>query len=286
MRCALTLLLVTGCVPAFDNPAGFIDRTRILGVRSEPAEARPGEAVEWEVRWASPGPGASNTPPTPPQWAWCTQPRTAAERTAVSAECLDGEGLERTSGRGPVLTDACARFGPNTPPTTGDEPPRRPADPDPSGGYYLPIRAFTPQDEVFGFVRIRCDLPGVTRAIFDEFEDRYRANQHPEISAFEAEPDPDELGAWTLRVRMTDKSTEPYVRYDQDLGEIVDETETLTAHWYTDAGRLGRGRSAVVDGVATVSWQPSAEQVEARLWVVVRDDRGGLDWTSTSVELP
>ncbi|MFK7929421.1 MAG: hypothetical protein AB8H79_14595 [Myxococcota bacterium] len=282
MRRALLWCMATACLPAFDDPTAVVDEPRILAVRSEPAEARPGDPVRWRALIAAP---EDATPDTVPEWAWCLQPRAVDERTAVTAACLTGEDRTPIPAQTPVPTDACARFGPNPPPTTGDEPPRRPADPDPTGGYYLPVHAGTDEAEAFGFVRLRCDLPGVTRAVFDAFQDRYRTNQHPGIIDFDAPPETEAGVAHTLVLRTDDKAAEPFVRYDVDIADLVDETETLTAHWYTTGGALGRSASPVIEGQASVEWTAGPGDEPIQLWVVVRDNRGGVSWETATVPL-
>ena len=39
------LLMLSGCLTQSLSPAWFIDRTRLLAVRAEPAEPRPGDLV-------------------------------------------------------------------------------------------------------------------------------------------------------------------------------------------------------------------------------------------------
>lgn len=62
-----------------------------------------------------------------------------------------------------------------------------------------------------------------------------------------------------------------WLRYYSDRGEIVKETKRLqdaTAGWFTDHG---------------TDWRIPRKPGTARLWSVVYDNRGGVDWVRTSV---
>ncbi|MEM6997226.1 MAG: hypothetical protein AAF721_42370, partial [Myxococcota bacterium] len=179
-RHGVVLLVATACVPSFDDRPWRVDRPRVLAVASMPAEVRPSDPLTLHALVVTPDGPAEAVP----EFSYCTQPRTAGERTAVTASCLRGEDLQATAASSVMLTDGCARFGPNPPPTQEGAAPQRAADPDPTGGYHVPVfaRDVDLGAEGFGAVRIRCDLAGATRAIFDAFEMRYTANVAPTIA--------------------------------------------------------------------------------------------------------
>ncbi|MCH9685671.1 MAG: hypothetical protein K0V04_29840 [Deltaproteobacteria bacterium] len=297
-RAASWGLVLVGCVPSFEDRPWRVDEARIVAIAAEPAEARPGEGVGLSALVIEPDGVAADIP----AWSLCMQPRTAAERTSVSEACATGEGVLGVTNPVAIPTDSCARFGPNPPPTEGGAPPQRPADPDASGGYFLPARADVPSVGVpaFGFVRLRCDLSGATRAIFDDYERRYSLNVNPAVEAVQIDgetvtesPLQATSGAsieWTVRPALG--AAEPYVFYDEAGGRLEDRVEALTVRWYVTDGVLTRGEQ-------TIEGQPSQSESEALSvdwtlpdspgrvhgWAVVSDERGGVSWAAVVVDV-
>ncbi len=286
---ALASLMTPACTPEFNDAPWRVDESRVLAIAATPPEARPGDPVMLTALTASP----DGTLTIAPQWSVCTRPRTSAERTSVTARCLEGESLEPTSASMLVLSDACARFGPNPPPTEGDAAAQRPADPDPSGGYFLPLRAEADDAVAFGALRIRCDLPGVTRAIFDAFEDRYFANELPQIAGVALGSGPalpqdeavtvDAQSEVEIAVELPATAAETYVRYDSAAGVLLDEREWLRVQWFVTEGALSAGQQTVSfsgssASIASTTWTAPSESATVHGWVVVTDARGGVAW--------
>lgn len=293
---ALGSLTVFGCTPEFDDAPWRVDEARVLAIIATPPEARPGDPVMLTALTASP----DGTSGTAPRWSVCTRPRTSAERTSVTARCLEEEFLEPTPPAMLVLADACARFGPNPPPTEGDAAPQRPADPDASGGYFLPVRAEADDTAAFGALRIRCDLPGVTRVIFDAFEERYFANEAPQIGGVSLGSGPrlaadevatvDAQSEVDITVELPPTAAEAYVRYDSADGVLLDEREWLRVQWFVTEGRLSAGQQTVSptgDGsyVASTSWTAPSGPATVHGWVVVTDARGGVAWQALTIDV-
>lgn len=299
----LAAVALGGCFPSFDDRPWLVDGTQVLAVRATPAEQRPSQPVTLEALVASPdGPPGTVTI----DWSYCVQPRAADERTGVTASCVAGDDLESIDAAATVLSDACARFGPNPPPTQGNEPPRRPADPDATGGYYLPVRAAVDDRadgarvQSFGFVRIRCDLAGATRPIFDEYQDRYQMNINPQVGAVEfarangsVQPVVDSVQVAPgetvdIRVRPGGGAAEPYVVYIAEEGAIFDRVEALTVSWHVTDGVLDRASQTMAGDVAGAfvsRWRAPTGPGAVSMWVVVRDNRGGSAWASFSVNV-
>ncbi|MEM7152571.1 MAG: hypothetical protein AAF799_07005 [Myxococcota bacterium] len=286
----LALGLAMGCAPTFEDRPWRVDEARVLAVAATPAEARPGEGVTLTALVADP----DGEVPLAPQWTVCTQPRSIDERTGVSRECALGTALMPVGNPAFIPGGACALFGPNPPPVVGDEPPRRPADPDPSGGYFLPVGVGVSSLELqgFGFVRLRCDLAGATRAVFDDWEQRYASNLEPSVEGVSlldvggTSVGPGETV--TLEAVIDPSAAEPYVVYDASLGAIVDRREVLTVHWYVTDGELDRGRQTWDGDDASppaVQWRAPETEASVAGWVVVVDDRGGTSWASFAVEV-
>ncbi|MGH1340895.1 MAG: hypothetical protein ACRBN8_05055 [Nannocystales bacterium] len=295
LAAALASFAVLGCTPEFDDAPWRVEEPRVLAIASTPAEARPGDPVMLSTLAVS----LDGTLAETPTWSVCTRPRTAAERTSVTAPCLEEEFLEPTPASMLVLSDACARFGPNPPPTEGDSEPQRPADPDPSGGYFLPVRAQAGDAVAFGALRIRCDLPGVTRAIFDAFEERYLANETPrihEVSLDEVPLSANDIATvnhdseTTITVELPTTAAEAYVRYDSANGVLVDEREWLRVQWFVTDGQLSAGQQTLTDSqsappVASTLWTAPPEATTVHAWVVVTDARGGVAWRAFSIDV-
>lgn len=288
---ALLIASAVSCVPELAPDTGTILEPRILAIRGLPAEARPGQDVRYEALLAYPEGTAGST-----SYSYCNLARNAEERTGVSQACLDGAGIVPFGPEPTIPANACALFGPNTPPSGEGEAPRRPSDPDPSGGYFVPILA---QDETgvvtasFGFQRVRCDLAGATRDIFEAYEEGYRLNRHPEILQLTAgDVILSNTGQRTvlitateIRITLSLASFEPYVVYSANDSALYDVRETLRVNWYTSAGEFAASSGSInpETGIARVVFTPPPSFASARLWVVVSDSRGGSAWAEAVV---
>ncbi len=282
-------LLLVSCAPEVEESGGPILEPRILAVRGIPAEARPNAEVRYETLIARP----DGTIEESTKYSYCSIARSVEERTGVSRTCLNGEGLLDVAGK--IPSDACALFGPNTPPTAEGEDPKRPSDPDPSGGYFIPVLAEDGEEQAlpsFGFQRIRCDLAGATREIFEQYQARYRENRHPEISLMQLGGETlDEertnvlpAGEATLRIEVRADSFEPFVVYSANDSALYDRTEEIRVYWYASAGNFDASESLVEKNSRTASVQWSGpDSGGARLWVVVIDSRGGSAWAEFDI---
>jgi hypothetical protein len=289
-RLLTMVAMAAACAPSFGDRPWKVQDARILAIAVTPAEARPGEGVDLEALVVGPaGTAAANV-----EWSWCTQARTAEERTAVTESCAGGESLEPVVSPALVLFDACARFGPNPPPNEGDQLARRPADPDPSGGYFLPAGAYLRSEPLraFGFVRLRCDLAGVTRAIFDEYEARYTLNLNPQIESTTEAVHVAPGATVELELVAAAGSSEAYVVYDEANARLLDRREALHVRWYVTDGELGRAEqtregSETGDGSAQfwTDWQAPSEVAQVFGWAVITDDRGGTAWVGFEVDV-
>lgn len=187
---SLLLIAITGCVPDLDTDESRVAAPRVLAVRAEPAEARPGTAVRYSALVADRG-GTRRDGFL--GWFYCLAQKPLAELGPVARTCLSpsserlaslGEGV---SVRGSVPKDACALFGPNVPQPPPGEEPSRPIDPDSTGGYKQPVMLAIDQGEgerlnLFE-QRISCDLPGVSADTAADYRLRYHANENPRIRA-------------------------------------------------------------------------------------------------------
>ena len=180
--------LAVACVPEFDTDSTLVTSPRVVAIRSVPAEAREGEAVELEALIADPAASGVEA-----SFSLCLARKPLTELGPVNPACLaedaDETVLERLGTGARVAATipamACASFGPERPDPKPGEPAGRPVDPDTSGGFYQPVVAFLGEQVSLGASRLRCDLAGIPRAATVELNRRYRNNQNPEIDGVE-----------------------------------------------------------------------------------------------------
>lgn len=180
---------------------------------------------------------------------------------------------------------------------------RAPVDPDASGGYYQPVRAsFSAVDgsslTAFGRQRIRCDLAGATRDIFDAFQAEYLVNTAPIIAALVSvgPPEPSRIvqpGAsvqWVVELDAT--SSEAFPVYHAERSELERRNESLIVDGYVTGGILepayyARSGADFVAGdhIFEFSWTAPQSPGRYHVWTVVHDERGGANWTGAMIEV-
>ena len=175
------------CVPNVDVELWRVDEPRLLAIRTEPAEAAPGDLIDVTALYA----GADGTIDAPEiDWAFCTARRPLAELGPVAPSCLEEEDRslvrlgrgESVSGRVPV--DTCRLFGPDPPPSEPGQPSGRPVDPDITGGYFQPLIARSEDAELSLFrMRIACGLAKATQRQAAEYRRRYQRNAAPRVDS-------------------------------------------------------------------------------------------------------
>ncbi len=288
--CVLVLLgpAFSACRPELGDRESLVTRTRVLAVRGEPPEAKPGEIVSWTLLVASP----SGPLPTPvASWAFCSTPKLLTENGAASAACLHD--AVRPLAEGPpaieaaIPVDTCALFGPQV--TSAD---LRPRDPDVTGGFYQPVRVTVfDHDEpevAFGLERIGCALANAAADVTTDFAARYVPNANPELGPLEATLDGAPLsldaipaGA-TIRLRASwpAAAAERYVVYDLASRALAEHRETMRVSWFATAGsfesdRTGRSEDELETSTDN-TWTAPSEARTVHLFVVLRDARGGV----------
>jgi hypothetical protein len=97
-----------------------------------------------------------------------------------------------------------------------------------------------------------------------------------------------------LHVAIDDSQAESYAGTGLDGGPAT-LRETLLFSWFTELGDLHDRRTLFIDGIESLAdatadkWTPPATREDARpaarLIVVVRDDRGGVGWTTATASL-
>lgn len=349
----LLLPCALACTPEFSDRSSAVAGPRVLGIRSEPAEASPGASTSYRIlvvdeQGPVPAPRAS--------WSYCTQPKATNELNDVSPDCF-GTGSAvlpfgtGDSPMGKLPPNACAQFGPDVPQPAGGtgtdssgnavkQTQGRPTDPDSTGGYYQPVMVQVTASgatiPTFGETRITCALAGATGEQLAEYKKLTAANNNPtlervavptlanaELSADDGST-PLELKAsmaYTLQAQWpacptkptcgdgicslgesltdcpddctTPKScggSESFAYLDPQSHTLVDRHEAMRVSWFTTGGTMDKDHTGnqEADSAQTTSdniWTAPAETGPVFIWVVLRDDRGGVDWRSFKVDV-
>lgn len=318
------LALGSGCVPDFEDDLSLLTAPRVLAVRAEPAEAKPNETVTLSALVADPDPLASPAPASfalcverkPLTELGPVSPACLVEPSAGAAALVplgSGDGVSAT-----LPSDACRLFGPSRPEPKEGEPAGRPVDPDATGGYYEPVavRVEAGKDLAVGTIRVACPLPAVTQAQAIEFSARYRPNRNPELANLELRrgsdsitltPEPAGTEARielspgervTLRAEWPACEGEPdgkctgaesYAWFDPELRAITTRRESIRVSWFASAGKFGSERSgrdeSELETHSENTWTAPSSPGVARLWLVVRDSRGGQSWRTYLVDV-
>jgi hypothetical protein len=97
-----------------------------------------------------------------------------------------------------------------------------------------------------------------------------------------------------LHVALDESQAETYAAAGLDGGTAT-VRETLLVSWFAEMGDFHDARTLFIDGLENLAdvtadkWKPPATREDARptsrVIVVVRDDRGGVGWTSATVSL-
>lgn len=272
-------VLTPGCRDSADARPSLVRSAQILAVAAEPAEVAPSGAVTYHVL------SVDENGPLSPQdlsLSYCQTPKSLGDNRVASDACA--RAVERELPIERLPNDACTRFGPAVPAGT------RPPDPDASGGYYQPVRVAFDDVLSVAMQRIRCSLTNVPIALGAEFRERYVPNTNPaltpvtveldgETQALDALPRDREL---ILTVGWSDSSREPYVVYDSDAVTLVERDESLRVSWFVTAGELTydyTGSAGSERKLQTTNrWRSPDYETTVFLWVVLRDDRGGVSW--------
>lgn len=303
----LAVTALGACKPDIGKPPSLIEGPRLLAVRQTPPEVTPGGTASFDALVVD-GAGTAAAPAV--AWTLCLTPRPPTESNSVSQACVIQPDTDVATAGAVALAmppDACSLFGPDPPPVT---PPIRPRDPDATGGFYVPVRASTQASDgtnqiAFAFERIRCNLANAPGDVARAYNTTYLPNRAPAVADVVMDPG----GATsvslvanamatpaaavapgapvTLRVSWAPESAETYVLYDPARRTLVSPREGLRVSWFATDGRFEHDRTgrsgdevdAFTDDVWTAPLDVAPGTV-VHLWVVLRDDRGGVDFAS------
>jgi hypothetical protein len=141
-------------------------------------------------------------------------------------------------------------------------------------------------------VRISCDLASASAEAATAFAQAYVPNRNPQllpivasIARLAVALDAIPVGSRVdLRASWPASSAETYAYYDSSSDTVSTKRESLTLAWYSSSGVFDReatGRSE--DDATTFSdntWTAPMSPGVAEVWVVARDNRGGVDFAA------
>jgi hypothetical protein len=302
MKIVWLLLLLAACADEFDD-YNQVKGHRVLGIRAEPPDLRPGESATIDALVTAPA--------ATYQWSWCPFNPSGAEcpiseaelRALVAAAGSDVEPPPYDLG-----TAATASFEHSFPPEllanlcaalTQTELPEGVSRPRCDGRFAIDILlTSTDGDHVISAYR-------ELGLIYDAARPP-NANPHVtggRLSVRGAPPFEMMVGAVTDVVRDVEYAVEVDVpETDAELFDDVDDDgqpivahERLVITWFYDGGEIDKDRTSYLDGftdfmtLRSNKWRtPTVEELAsdlARLHFVIRDERGGLDWLSADLEL-
>lgn len=245
-------------------------------------------------------------------WAQCLAPNPPANGNDVSNACLTIP--DDTTAPAPTFTatlaaDACTLFGPDAPPPMQGQPPMRPADPDTTGGFYQPLRATWQSDAgpllAFALQRITCRLANAPTDIAAMYAANYVPNNNPTLADLLLNP----AGAATplylagqstaatvsagqtvtLQADFSADSAETFLVWNVLTLTLDMQRESLRLSWFATGGAFehdatGRGQTET-ETFTQNTWTAPATPGPVYLWMVLRDDRGGIDFAPAEIDV-
>jgi len=175
--------MLAACKPDLGSRESQITGPRLLAMRATPAEAAQGDPVTYDALVVDP---TGEIQPSI-DYAYCKLRKPLDDPDTVDFGCLaaSGDGIVEigsgTSVGGTMPTDACRNFGPDVPSPQPGQPPGRPIDPDPTGGYYQPLRLLFGSEIDVGESRISCGVAGASLADSATFRAQYHLNENPSV---------------------------------------------------------------------------------------------------------
>jgi hypothetical protein len=299
-------LLLVACNLDFD-PASHISGLRILAIKAEPPELAPGMTATLTPLVFDSGGADAGT--VDYQWSYCLQPPLPGSSVAI--QCLDsdlGPSLNTPLGTGPTVQVTM-------PNVSASEL----GIPDSTGGVYLPVLLTVTRgaERVTAVYRLRYTIL-VKSPLFNGPLQPPKPNPHIEdvLIAYYNDAGTRPLGTFEihtgdrvmLRALYPDSDHEQYPQIEGSLQnasldagiqffdgglsvgglQLVNVTETLRVSWFASVGRLApdvTGAAGKLDTELILDKYLVPPPADIDLYVVVRDDRGGTDFTQRKILL-
>lgn len=289
----LTLAGMAACDDPLVDDSSKVTAPRVLAVRVEPAEAAPGETVTVTALIA--GPSGTLTD-IAPRWGLCNERKPLADPGPVSPLCARDESVLVPVGEGlgvavTLPKDACRSFGPDRPVPKDGEPAGRPVDPDPTGGFYQPlfVQGAPLTEPTLAELRVVCGIGAAPQAAIVGFGERYKRNTNPSPSEIVAPATLPAGQRGILRIAWPEcpsadacGGSELYTVYDPESRTLGERRETLRVSWFATRGTFDVPRTGASDEPGTFGssngFTVPNEPGPLTIWVVVRDDRGGVGY--------
>lgn len=305
LSCVLLVsALAAACQPDF-RPETLVEHLRVLGIRGEPADLRPGERTRLDSLILDPSrPGRSPTV----LWLACDPDPFNLNRTICSdprvlndPASLAGEGGQLPAGVRVVGLGKNAAY--QAPPGLFDVLPSD--DPRRRSGTVAQFVAFAVAESVSPMAT-QAELEALFRRVRDKevralltlfrvrISESPERNTNPALSGLSVGGEVWPQGAAILALpgepvllegRAPPEAFEAYTQETPNGPEAKDERLLLA--WYSSAGRFSETSTAIGAPVQTVFTAPGLDPKDPLpdgragfLYVVVRDTRGGVSWTA------
>jgi hypothetical protein len=152
-------------------------------------------------------------------------------------------------------------------------------------------------ETAFVLERIRCNLPNAPLEIAVKLAKQYVPNRNPKLLPIQALVNgiPGSLDGLPagepIRFQMgwTAEDAETFLAFDPASQTLIQRREALRLFWYATSGTFAHdvtGRAADDNDTTTTNvWYAPNDSGAVFLWVVVRDNRGGMDFAAYTLSI-
>jgi hypothetical protein len=178
-------------------------------------------------------------------------------------------------------------------PTQAGATPLRPAPPDPTGGFYQPVRLGWEDSVSIARERLTCDPTGISLDLAQAYRAIREPNRNPRLLPLvatlgEAPADLGSLPALAvvdLVASWPADSVQSYVTVDGERAALDWHSEKLWVALFATAGSLDFdvSQAAPSENTARNRFHAPAGPGRLYVWTVLHDDRGGTDFAQTEI---
>ena len=272
---SLAFLFIFGCAEEQLSEQWQLDRTRVLAAKAEPAEARPGDTVQFQSLVFSPDPVEGVI------WFACLPENSTGFGCNIDPELLSGIDDQESLDFSQLIEAGFAGFEPQFP-----------------ASWAVPTTALDSlneedrQEGVSALTTLSVLMEGASdqsdvSLAFKRFpiSESLTPNHNPDILHIEI--DDTAYGSnelfqaipgepYTLNPVLSDISIESYNFLTRD-GEVEERVEEPYFLWFTEGGSFGQYFSLYP--YSSVTWTAPSTNFSGRIITVMRDRRGGISWS-------